>query len=336
MTVNYRGPVLNKSKILKLALRIVFSLIIVAILLFTGDIRDTVETLSKTDHRIWLIGIILYLGSQFLSAYKWKLLAEANGFKNKFKDYLDFYYIGMFFSLFLPTTVGGDVAKCFYLTRSDNRRRKAPAAYSILADRYTGVLVIIWMATLTMFLPVGHVIPLWIKLLMVLFSLSVIVVTPIFPAIWMKYFKRKNWVRTMLRDIRVYWDKPALIATALAWSFVFHLMVILIHVLIGTAIGLNIPTLYYFVVYPMSAIAGFVPFTFNGVGPREAMYVLFLGLVGVNQSQAVAFGALWFVIVFCASLVGGIFYIKGKHTPPPEEFELEDAVDEDDSLADEE
>jgi len=184
-----------------------------------------------------------------------------------------------------------------------------------------------------MFFPVGDVVPLYIKLLMVALSLFILIATPLFPVVCMNFFKRKNWIRTMLRDVKIYWNSPRLITKALFWSLLFHVLIIAIHFTIGHAMSLDIPIGYYFILYPVSAIAGFVPFTFNGIGPREGAYIYFLSLIGIKSSAAIAFGVFWFGIVLCSSLIGGFFYIKEKHSPPPEEFEFapEEEYDEMDS-----
>lgn len=313
---------MNIKRIIKLLLRIGISIIFIIILLKNANILEIIESIVKTDHKILVFGVLFYLAGQLISAYKWQLLANAAGFKNKLIEYLDYYFIGMFFNLFLPTTVGGDITKCYYLSKGDARCRKAPAIYSVLADRYTGVAVIVWMATIAMFCPIGKVVPVGIKLIMALFSLIIIILTPFAPSFIMFFFKRKKWARTVLRDIKVYFSSPELVFKAIYWSFLFHLLIIGIHITIGHAMGLNIPIAYYFIIYPMSAIAGFLPVTFNGIGPREGTYIFFLSLIGIKSAAALAFGIYWFGIVLFSSLVGGLFYIKGKHTPPPEEFNI--------------
>jgi uncharacterized membrane protein YbhN (UPF0104 family) len=112
----------------------------------------------------------------------------------------------------------------------------------------------------------------------------------------------------------------------------FHLLIIAIHVTIGQAMGLDIPVAYYFIVYPMSAMAGFIPIAFNGIGPREGTYIYFLSLISIKPSAALAFSIYWFGIVLFSSLIGGLFYIKGKHVPPPEEYEEFNFDDEDSEL----
>lgn len=265
---------------------------------------------------------------QFICAYKWKLLADSMGYKSKLTEYYDYYLVGMFFNLFLPTTVGGDVAKCYYLAKRNPGTRRSPAVYSVLAERFSGVAVIIWMCTIAMFTSLGDPVSWHFKLFMSLLSLAIIIVPPIFPWACRTFFPKNKWVKRMLKDTEVYWSRPDLVFKALYWSILFHILIFCIHIAIGHAMGLKISYAYYLIVYPMTAVAGFIPLSFNGLGPREWTYSHFFALVGIKSSAALAFSIFWFGIVVLSSLIGGIFYIKGKRTPPPEEFEIEEDNDQ--------
>ncbi len=314
---------INKKHI-KFTAKVIVSIVFITVLLLNSDIKQVYNQLRSINIFYFIICIILYLFGQIVSAYKWKLLSEAIGFKNKLKNYIDFYFIGMYFNLFLPTTIGGDVAKGYYLSKSDEKKRKSPALYTILAERFTGVVIIIWMATITVFLPTGSTVPLSFKLLMTLLTCMVLFLTPIFPIFMEKTMGHKNLIKKILDDTNVYWKSPKLIFRALIWSFVFHAIIIFIHILIGLALGLKIPVLYYLIVYPMTAIVGFIPVAFNGIGPREATYIYFLKLIGINSSSALAFSILWFAIVLVSSSFGGIFYLKRKQEKLPTEKELQE------------
>lgn len=326
---------MNKKKVISLIVRIIISIVLLYFLLKQASLTDITSALLKADHKLMFLGIALYILGQVLSAYKWKILAEAIGFKNKTMEYFDYYFIGMFFNLFLPTTVGGDVAKCYYLSENDDRDRRSPAIYSVLADRYSGVAVIVWMATIAMFTPMGSSVAIGYKLFMLAMSVLILIISPTFTLFMHTFFKRKKWVRTMLKDTKVYFNDPKLIIKVLTWSLVFHCIVISIHIVIATAIGIKIPPQYFFIIYPMSAMAGFIPVAFNGLGPREAAYIIFFGYAGINHSQSMAFSIVWFATVLIASLTGILFYIKGKHTPVPEEFDFIEEIEEEDSDEDE-
>lgn len=320
----------TRNKLLSLFARIAISIIMLTVLFKRIDFHEIKKSIINTDHTVLIIGIIIYLLSQVLNAYKWKLIANNAGFSNKLKEYIDYYFVGLFFNLFLPTTVGGDISKAYYLSKHDLQRRKAPAIYSVLAERYSGVVIIVWAGTIVLFTPIGNPIPAVFKILMSMLTILIFIVTPAFPAFWMQFFKRKKWVRTMLRDIRAYWSNPRLVVKAIYWSTMYHMLVLAIHMVIGSAMGITVPIGYYIMAYSMAAMAGFLPVAFNGIGPREWAYIYFLSFAGVKESDALIFSIFWFGIILSSSLFGAIFYLKGQLMPAPTEFDndLDIEIDE--------
>jgi len=310
-----------RNKIIGLIARMAISIIILAVLFTKIDFQEIKKSVIDTNHTVLIVGILIYTLCQFINAHKWQLIANNVGFKNKFKEYVDYYFVGLFFNLFLPTTVGGDISKAYYLSRHDLQSRKAPAIYSVIAERYSGVVIIVWIGTIALFTPIANAVPVIFKIIMSLITILIFVVTAWFTTFWMQYFKRKKWVRTMLRDIRAYWENPRLVMKALYWSVLYHMVVIAIHVLIGHAMGISIPVWYYIMAYSMAAMAGFLPVAFNGIGPREWAYIYFLSFAGVKESDALIFSIFWFGIILSSSLFGGIFYLKGQLLPAPTEFD---------------
>ena len=311
----------TKSKILNLLVRVVISITILSLLFTKIDFNDIKESLIKTNHTVLIIGVVICTLCQVLNAYKWKLIANNAGFSNKLREYVDYYFVGLFFNLFLPTTVGGDISKAYYLSKHDLQSRKAPAIYSVLAERYSGVVIIVWAGALVLFTPIGNPVPAVFKILMSFLTILIFIVTPAFAAFWMQFFKRKKWVRTMLRDIRAYWSNPRLVVKAIYWSTLYHILILAIHMLIGSAMGITVPIGYYIMAYSMAAMAGFLPVAFNGIGPREWAYIYFLSFAGVKESDALIFSIFWFGIILASSLLGGIFYLKGQLLPAPTEFD---------------
>jgi len=317
----------TRNKLLGLFARIAISIIILSVLFTRIDFHEIKNSLINTNHTVLIIGVIIYTLSQVLNAYKWKLIANNAGFKNKLKEYIDYYFVGLFFNLFLPTTVGGDISKAYYLSKHEVQKRKAPAIYSVLAERYSGVVIIVWIGTLVLFTPLASRVPAIFKILMSALTILIFIVTPLFPTFWMQYFKRKKWVRTMLRDIRAYWSNPKLVVKAIYWSVLYHMLVLSIHMLIGSAMGISVPVGYYIMAYSMAAMAGFLPVAFNGIGPREWAYIYFLSFAGVKESDALIFSIFWFGIILSSSIFGAIFYLKGQLLPAPTEFDNDSDIE---------
>ena len=57
----------------------------------------------------WLAAVACYGCAQMVSATRWQRLARPLGFRNRLWEFVSFYFIGNFFNLLLPTSVGGDV-----------------------------------------------------------------------------------------------------------------------------------------------------------------------------------------------------------------------------------
>lgn len=295
---------------LALAARVSVSTVIVFYLLRGTDIKETVQTVLYSNHRVWIPALSIYLLGQVVCSYKWSVIAAAAGFRNGFRSYLSYYFIGMFFNLFLPTTVGGDVVKCYYLSNDDPRGRAAPAIFTVLVERFTGLVVLIWMMYFAVLMSSGKSIPYAIKVSLFTASVLLIVLMPLMPALIAIVSRRFSWARTMLGDIEVYWRNPRIIIASLLWSLVFHLLFIAAHMLIGRAVGLAAPISFYFIIYPAATLAGFIPISLNGIGPREAVYVALFSAAGVKQADALAFGVMWLGVMICGNLTGALFYLR--------------------------
>ncbi len=67
------------------------------------------QALSHAHFALWWAALGLYLFTQAASGLRWQLLSRPLGFERTLLDYTRMYFVGMFFNLFLPTSVGGDV-----------------------------------------------------------------------------------------------------------------------------------------------------------------------------------------------------------------------------------
>ena len=82
------------------------------------------HTFASADFSYIALALVVYFFSQFLSTLRWEVLARPLGFKKPFMVFLNFYLIGMFFNLFAPGTVGGDVSRIYYLARDEEGGRE--------------------------------------------------------------------------------------------------------------------------------------------------------------------------------------------------------------------
>ncbi len=283
---------------------------LVIILARSANVQETLRVVLGLPRLVFISAVLIYALAQVVSAYRWKLLSDAAGFCTPLRSHVSYYFIGMFFNLFLPTSIGGDGIKCWYLSRQDASGRKAPAIYTVLAERVTGFVMMLWTGTLALFIAPGSLFsPLTYGLAGAGMLLSV-VFPPFIPRLAGTIFKQRTWAISFAEDISIYWHRKDAVLSAFAWSFVFHSLLVMIHIMLGNAMGLHIPAANYAVVYAASSLAGFIPISISGVGPREGAYVYLLTLVGVAPPQALGFAICWLGIIVAASLPGVWLYLR--------------------------
>ncbi len=313
------------SKTTKVWLKLLISAGMFASLFLFGKVDLSKSWEAAIHANRWYLGsaVLIFLASVFLNSHRWQLLTSAVGFRRPLKDLVQYYYVGLFFNLFLPSTVGGDFSRCYYLSKGTGKH--AEAFYSVLADRALGIAVLFMMASLgLLFGPGGSGLPWQLKLPIFAGTIVVFGVLPFVPQLSRAVLGEHNWVSKQFNNssAAVYWQDKKLMAVCLVWSIVLQLIMVGIHIAIGLALGLtNIPLWYYLVFYPSVAVLGFITPSFNGIGIREWAYTYFLTMMGVDRSQALTYALIWLGLTTLMSLMGGIVYLLGHFKISAEEVE---------------
>ncbi len=276
------------------------------------------------------IAMAVYLITQGVSALRWTILARPLGVNTPFKDMLRYYFIGMFFNLFAPGTVGGDVCRVYYLVRDEKARAKGyavttmNATLSVLMDRAIGMIVLVWLGAAGLLLFPYYAIPHVARLATYLLAVGLlagILITP-----WLRRLLPSDGhplivkLRLAFRAYRTHWI-ALLNATLL--SVGLHLIQAWMHVVMGDALGLAIPFSFAVILYPLVGTFAAIPISLNGLGLREGGYAVLLGQIGISREHGIAFGILLLLVVTADSLVGGVIYLF-QQNPSPEQAAISD------------
>jgi uncharacterized membrane protein YbhN (UPF0104 family) len=302
----------------KLQIKLLFSIALFASLFIFGkvDLSKAFAVARSADYRYLLLAVCLFLSSTFINAYRWKILAGAVGLSLSFLKLAQYCFVGLFFNLFAPSTVGGDFIRCYYVYKGTGSYRGA--FYSVLADRAVGISVLFLFASAGLLLgPGGAEMPLRLKLPVYLGTFFVFGVVPFLPLLTRKILGEKNWLAKQFNDsaATIYWQDKGMILLCLTLSVFLQVIIVGCHIAVGLSLGLTqIPLWYYFVFYPSVAVLGFVTPSINGMGIREWAYTYFLMLVGIDNSTAFAYAIMWLGLTTLSSLVGGIVYVAGHFT----------------------
>ncbi len=276
----------------------VVSLGVLTYLFSKVDIQSVVESLRNLQGGYFALAMISYIALQFMGVLRWRIMVHVQGYGHAYGRLATFYFAGLFFNLFLPTSIGGDLSRCYYL--ADNRSDVLRAMTTVLADRVSGMLALICIAAVAL-LGNSVVIPDWMTVITVGGAVLLLLglLTP---------FISPRFFRKFALPYR-YWENPRWMAGSLAASFFIQLSVVFINMAIGRAVGVGIPWEFYFVFTPLVAVAGMIPISLNGLGVREGAYVYFLAQAGVTASQALAFAIIWLILITSTSVLGGVGWV---------------------------
>lgn len=288
-------------------LRLIVSLGLLGWLAWRTDWPRVSEMFARLRVDLWLAAVMLYCLAQFASGLRWRVLSRPLGFRQSSWRLTGFYFIGMFFNLLLPTSMGGDVVRAWYLDGGSGRKRAA--LLSVLMDRLSGLVVLLALSCLAvLFSPIA--LPLWVAgcawaaLACFVLGLATAPRLARLPIFRERYAALCSEVLQSLSGV----FRPA----TLLLSLLVQSLNIAIVWLVGQATGAEIPGSYYWIFVPMVTLATLLPVGINGMGIREGATVLFLHPLGVPEATALGLAFLWFSVSTTASLVGGVVYLVGR------------------------
>lgn len=303
------------------------SLALYAAIFWFTDVRAIVASVRSARLEYVLAGVLLYAAGQALSAWRWHLLTRPLGLAVRYRQLVVFYFIGMFFNLFLPTIVGGDAVKAWLLARETGET--ARSAVSVFMERNLGLLALLTIATvaawwappvevlglpllpLTALLFVGFVGVNTVLLSRPAYVLTdrLIAATPL--------ARLRPRAASLYEALTPYSSAPRQISLSIVASFAFQALVIAVVFLNAHALHLDFPLTAFAVFVPLISLGGMLPVSVNGLGVREALYILLFGRVGATTELAVALAFLYLAVTFVASLPGGLLYaMQGARVPP--------------------
>lgn len=306
--------------------RILVSVVLVAALAWRVDWAPALAALSRANWALWAAGLGVYLFAQSVSSLRWRMLSHVQGFSGSRARYLAYYYIGMFFNLVLPTSIGGDMMRTWHLITREGgglprEKRQVAAFMSVTGDRVNGLFALIGVACIAA-LCCPTPLPRWIWWTVGGLTAGAVAGAVVLPWAGALLASRPR-LRWLAEGVSRYVNAPRTLLIATLLSFVVQGANVLLACLLGAALGLPVPPAYYGVLAPLVALLALLPISLNGMGLREAGTVVLLAPLGVGAGEAVTLAVLTFAVYTAASLGGGAVLLLGRF-PRFEEVRLDD------------
>jgi glycosyltransferase 2 family protein len=312
----------------KLTVQLLVSGGVIAFLLWQIDLQQTVDIIRDSHWGYVLAAFAIFIGTTWLMTWRWSALLAAKGVHEPFSWLLRMYFVSYAAGQVLPTAVGGDAVRII----EHSRRRpdaKATAAGAVLMERVVGsagtlVLVAIGLAVAAgryddvrfLFILELIFVAAMIVLGLMLFSrrLGQALERRIFPL--GRKVKLEKPLQSLYWAMHEYRLKPGVLAAVLGVTVVSQFLRVIAIWLCGEAVGADVSPVVYVILGPLLFLVQMVPFTLNGLGLREAFFVVFLGRFGVPEDVAFAAGFLYYAVSIATSLPGGFILLWRSVRPP--------------------
>ena len=287
------------------------SVILLTLLLSRTDLSQLLGVVARANPGWVLLAFLGYLGSQFLSLLRWRMLALPLGFDEPFSRYFSYYCTGMYMNLFAPSTVAGDIGRALLL--AGGQKRKTLAFTTVLADRGLGFIALTWVGAFGILAQPWYPVP---KLL----YYSAWIIPPGTMAGWLwgpplaiRFLAPTNKWRVLIeRDLAPYWKDWQLLVRTTLLAMVFHTVQISTQFVLAWALVIPVSASFFFVFVPVVNILGMIPISFSGIGVRESGYAVALASVGVDHEFAVALGLLSSALVLATGLTAALVFVFNK------------------------
>ena len=285
-------------------IKLLLSTLLLVCLIWLLDLAAIAGHLQTAEWRWVFAACVCLIIGQMLSAVRWAWLARGLGLTVVMARKVQLYFLGMFLSLFLPSIIGGDVARGWLLAK-DRRDAGWPAAASVILERLNGVAGLALLVSFCMLFLTLPALWVWGWNAGLLFMFIVILTT----SWWWPKLQTSGWSGKLSG-----WKDLQLTAPEFyqAWwkslpvSILFQILVVQAHVFLGMAVGLELSWFAYGFMVCLVALASALPVSFNGFGIREAGYVGLATWFGAGSEAAAAMAMLWVLVLAIAALPGGV------------------------------
>jgi uncharacterized protein (TIRG00374 family) len=306
----------SKRQIWMSLLKVVISAGILWFLISRIDLNEVYDLMRTVSIQAFILAFLVNLIIHLCFILRWKVVLQELHPGTKILRMISFHFIGLFFNLFIPTSIGGDVIKGYYTSKDTG---KTGASFlSVFLDRYIGLLAIVAIAAIAacagrLSINGAPVYP-WVLGIFVIAILITLLLSTNFAQYLNKLLgKRLKFVQNIISLINESSKATLKSRKVMIWTFLLTLGVVILtvvvnYILIGS-IGKSIDIKDLFMFIPLIILIASIPISISGLGPREGAYMYLFASIGFTNSESLSLSLLNFLLLLITSLPGVLVYI---------------------------
>lgn len=303
-----------RSKILRFAI----SFVAIGLILYfmRGKLHESMAILRHEVVWGWFAAAIAgYFVGLAILAVRLQWVFRVQNIRMTFRECYHLGFVGLFYNLMLPSSVGGDVAKAFYASKHSGK--KIESATSILLDRLLGFVALIIMAVIGLMCFSTEADSAYIDFAVygacgVLFFAITFFASRRFARLFKglgRFIPSEKWklqLAEVYHAIYGYRHHHGPVLMAVLLSFMGQAVFITVNYWLSLAIGADINFWKFFILIPVISIVSMAP-SIGGLGVREGAVLLLFGRY-LPPERTGALMILMFIATYSFSIGSGIWY----------------------------
>lgn len=285
-----------------------------------------VRMLAGVDLFYLFISFLVSVLMNLVSSYKWYVLLCSRQIHVTLSRLFALYYVGKFFNLFLPTGMGGDVARVYELGRITGTNTESLA--SVFVERFTGMITLTAVSAVAVLISLREYdIPVITTSLLLCVLITTVVTWMILDTRPLTWFSRLATGRIAALSglfgklhkvhgaIRAYKDRPGTLWYAFVISVVFYFLAVINVWVSALAFSREVEFLTILVAVPAIMLIMNLPISIGGLGLMEAAYTIIFTAFGYSSSLALSTALLIRLKTLVDGVIGGLFYLARGERP---------------------
>jgi uncharacterized protein (TIRG00374 family) len=268
----------------------------------------------------WLVAAFaVNSAGNVLGAWRWQLLLRSQGRRIPILQLTGSYFVGLFFNMFLPSTIGGDVVRATSAKKSGGGTLTENLTV-VLVERLIGLQATLALGGIAAVTGVaGSIDPrlpfLLLGLLLLALAGLVLALNAAVRGLILRLARRvptefvRHTVGKMLAAFELFSRAHGTLLANFVLSLGFQLLLIVHFWLVQFAFGQTLPFSTYVAVVPVVFCVMLLPISINGVGVRESTFVWFLSRAGMDAPTATALSLSSFAIALAQGVLGSLVHL---------------------------
>jgi len=302
----------------KTLLKLGFTVLLLVVLGYQLDLRTLGSVIASARLGPLLLAVLLQLGLILVAVFRWKIILGYFTIQIAYLQALRIVFMGNFFSLFLPSAIGGDVFRAYYVSRR-SKKGLSHMLTTTLLDRSAGLCALLLIglcSSLYSDIAVGGVqlSRVFIAMTTVYFLINVAVFHDWSHRATSRLLTRFGFealdenLQLIYAGLRALIGAPVSVLVIFGLSLVVQFTAVCVMWFAARSLDFDSRFSVFLIFIPLVNLSIMVPITINGLGLRESLYLLLFAELGTQDEISVALGLLQALIVMIVALPGGPIY----------------------------